>query len=144
MKLADWAEYGLSWFTGRGIYSREITLPADYLKPGTKIILDLGKVNWLAELWVNNKLVKYFPWGEFSADVTDYLKPGVNKISIIVSNLRANEAYWNIPDAMLENSRARWWHQGATDREKERLESGLFGPLRLIPYQWIEKHMAGL
>jgi hypothetical protein len=144
VKLADWAEYGLGWFTGWGIYSQEITVPAKYLKPGIKIILDLGQVNWFAELWVNDKLVKFFPWGDFSADVTGYLKPGTNRISIIVSNLRANEAYWNIPDNMLENSKARWWHQGATDREKERLKSGLFGPVRLIPYQRVEKHFSGL
>jgi len=144
VRLADWTEYGLGWFTGRGIYSKEINIPADYLKPGTRIILDLGKVNWFAELWVNNKLVKYFPWGEFSADVTDYVKPGMNKISIIVSNLRANEAYWDIPDEMLENSRARWWHQGATRRERQRLESGLFGPVRLIAYKRIGKKLVGL
>ncbi len=143
VKLADWAEYGLGWFTGRGIYTQQVTIDADYCKDGTKIILDLGKVNWFAELWINHKLVKYFPWGEFSTDVTDYLKPGVNTISAIVSNLRANGAYWDVPDEMLENARARWWHNGATDREIERLESGLFGPVRLIPYQHIEKRIAG-
>lgn len=144
VKLASWNEYGLSWFTGRGIYSKEISLTEDYISPDTKIILDLGKVNWFVELWVNDKLVKYFPWGEFSADVTDYVKPGMNKISVIVSNLRANETYWNTPDEMLENARARWWHQGATDRERQRLESGLFGPVRLIYYKQNENKSAGL
>jgi hypothetical protein len=142
VELADWTDYGLGWFTGRGIYTQQVTVPEKYLESDTKVILDLGKVNWFAELWINGKLVKYFPWGEFSADVTDYLKPGINTVSVIVSNLKANEAYWNVPDEMLENARARWWHNGATDREKERLESGLFGPVRLIPYQRIEKHIA--
>jgi hypothetical protein len=141
IKPADWADYGLGWFTGRGICTKQVTIPEDYLKSANKIILDLGRVNWFAELWINHKLVRYFPWGDFSADVTDYLKPGVNTVSVIVSNLRANEAYWNVPDEMLENAGARWWHNGATDREIERLKSGLFGPVRLIPYQRIEKHI---
>ncbi len=140
VKLASWADYGLSWFSGRGVYSKEINLSEKYLNPETRIILDLGKVNWFAELWVNNKLVKFFPWGEFSADVTDYVKPGMNKISIIVSNLRCNEAYCNTPDSMLENARARWWHQGATNRESQRLESGLFGPVRMIVQKQIENN----
>ncbi len=144
VKLADWTEYGLAWFSGRGIYSQEINLTEKYINPETKIILDLGKVNWFAELWVNDKLVKYFPWGEFSADITDCVKPGVNKISVIVSNLRANEAYWDTPDSMLENARAGWWHQGSTDREKQRLESGLFGPVRLNAYQRFEKDLTGM
>jgi hypothetical protein len=144
VNLSDWAGYGMGWFTGRGVYSKEINIDADYLKEGTKLIFDLGKVNWFAELWINHKLVKYFTWGPFEADVTDYVKPGVNNISIIVSNLRANEAYWDIPDQMLENARARWWHNGATDREKERLDSGLFGPVRLVPYKHIEKNIADL
>ena len=144
VNLADWSEYGLGWFTGRGIYTNEIDISPDYLKEGTKLVLDLGKVNWFAELWINGKLVKYFTWGPFETDVTGYLKPGTNSISVIVSNLRANQAYWDIPDSMLENARARWWHNGATDREKERLDCGLFGPVRLIPYKHIEKNIADL
>ncbi len=144
VELADWSGYGLGWFSGRGIYSKEVTVNENYLRDGSKIILDMGRINWFAELWVNHKLVKYFPWGEFTADVTEYLEPGKNTITIIVSNMKANEAYWDIPDDMIENARARWWHNGATDREIERLESGLFGPVRLVPYKYIEKQVADL
>jgi hypothetical protein len=143
VRLVEWTEYALDWFSGRGIYSQEININEKFINPETKIILDLGKVNWFAELWVNDRLVKYFPWGEFSANITDYVKPGMNKISVIVSNLRANEAYWDIPDEMLENARARWWHQGATMREVERLNSGLFGPVRMIVQKQIENNLQG-
>ena len=137
--LADWSEYGLSWFSGRGIYTQKVQLDKNYFNKGLKLMLNLGKLNWFAEVWINHQLVKFFPWGEFSIDVTKYVTTGENEISVIVSNLTANKEYWDVPDAVLDRASSRWWHNGATDREKDKLQSGLFGPIQIVPFTFFEK-----
>lgn len=137
-QLAPWKELGLNGFTGRAIYTKEFTLPKGFQEKEVKTILDLGEVKWFAEVWINGQLVKYFPWGDFKTDVTPCLKKGKNKITVIISNLRANEAFNAVPDALMEDPYNRWWQQGVTLREKDRLESGLTGPVRFVPIKYIE------
>ena len=98
------------------------------------MIIDLGEVNHFAEIWINDQLVDYRAWAPFRADITQYIRPGENKITIIVANLLANQASWNMLDANIDNKDARWWHFGSILREKEKLQSGLMGPVRLIPF----------
>lgn len=136
--LIPWKNFGLEWYTGRAIYKKDFSLPPKFDDENIKIILDPGKVKWFAEIWVNNQLVKYSTRESYKTDITKYLKKGKNSISIVVSNLKANEAFWNVPDALVEDYFNRWWQQGATLREKEKLESGLLGPVRLIPMQYKE------
>ncbi|MCX6326929.1 MAG: glycosyl hydrolase, partial [Bacteroidia bacterium] len=137
--LNNWESYGLGWFSGRGIYTQEFSLPKDYINANLKLILNPGKINWFAEIWINHKLVRFCPWGEFPTDITKYVNEGTNVVSIIVSNLSANKEYWDVPDAVLNDSFSRWWHNGATDRESNCLESGLLGPVQIIPQTVFEK-----
>jgi hypothetical protein len=142
-EISPWEELGLGWYTGRGIYRKEFILPESYLDRDVKIVLDPGCVRWFAEIWINGELVRQGPWGDYRTDVTAYLRKGRNHVSIVVSNLKANEAFYAMPDATLDDPRNRWWQQGATLREKERLESGLLGPVRLIPCLHMEKDLSG-
>jgi hypothetical protein len=139
VRLIPWKELGLEWYTGRGIYTKEFVLPAGFDSKGVRTILDLGEVKWFAEIWINGQLVKFFPWGDFKAEATQYLKKGKNRVDIVVSNLRANETFRDIPDELIEQPYNRWWHQGVVLREKDRLVSGLLGPVRLIPMQYVEQ-----
>lgn len=137
--LNNWASYGLGWFSGRGIYTHEFKLTKAYFDSDLTLILDPGKINWFAEIWINHKLVRYCPWGEFPSDITKYVKEGNNTVSIIVSNLSANKEFWDVPDAVLSNCVSRWWHNGATERESGCLESGLMGPVQIKPQSKFEK-----
>lgn len=132
--LTSWTEKGLWWYSGRGVYKKEITIPAEYFDTNIKMELDLGEVGHFAEIWVNGKLVKYFPWGPFKADVTDYLREGSNQITVITANLLASKASWNIPDDNVHDEKSRWWHDGTLAREPDKLKSGLIGPVQIIPY----------
>lgn len=132
--LQPWAEAGLTWYSGKAIYVQNIIIPKKYFGDDKKLMLDLGAVNHFAEIWINNKLVKYCPWAPFEADITSYVQPGANRISIVVANLLANEASWNLMDANIDNKAARWWNYGSIMREKEKLVSGLLGPVRIIPF----------
>lgn len=144
IKLASWRDLGLNWFSGRAIYKNEFDFSYDIDSNKYRFILDPGDVKWFSEIWVNGKLVKYSPFGDHKADISEFIKKGKNKISIIVSNLRANETIWEMPDQSLiekaEDTKNwnRWCQQGATLREKGKLESGLLGPVRLIPIKYVE------
>lgn len=131
--LRFWHELGLEWYSGRAVYSKEADIPASYLGENIRLLLDPGQVNYFAEIWVNGKLVTFRPWPPFETDITAYIKPGKNRITLVVSNLLANQATWNILDDNLSVREARWWHQGHLMREKEKLVSGLGGPVRIIP-----------
>ena len=51
-----------------------------------------------------------------------------------MANLLANEASWSMLDANIDTKEGRWWNYGSIMREKEKLISGLLGPVQLIPY----------
>jgi len=136
-ELLSWDEIGLEWYTGRVVYSKEFELPDGYLGKDRRIIFHPGKVKWFAEIWINGELVRQGPWGDYCCDITDQLKKGKNRVNVVISNLKANEAFYAMPDATLDETRNRWWQQGATLREKERLESGLLGPVMLMPQEYV-------
>jgi hypothetical protein len=132
--LVSWNEMGLEWYSGRALYTKKVEVPANYLQQGIRLVLNLGQTNYFAEIWVNDKLVTFCPWAPFEADITGTLKAGENKISLVVANLLANQAAWNILDSNITDKAARWWHYGSIQREKDKIISGLLGPVRIIPF----------
>lgn len=132
--LGPWSDNSLGWYSGRTVYTHSVELDAAYCRAGSRLVIDLGQVNHFAEIWVNDQLVTYRAWAPFTADLTKFIHPGKNKISIVVANLLANEAMWNMMDANIDNKDARWWNFGSIMREKEKLVSGLIGPVQLVPY----------
>ena len=133
--LRSWTDMGLNWYSGRAMYSHALQLPKEYFEANQKLMLDLGTVDHFAEIWINDQLVKYFPWAPFEADITSYVHAGTNKITSVVANLLANGATWNLMDANIDNKAARWWNYGSIMREKEKLVSGLLGPVRIISFR---------
>jgi len=134
VELDSWTKQGLDWYSGRGLYSKKITIPKIYLGDDKRLILSLGDVRFCAEIWVNSKLVTYRPWQPYTVDITDFVKVGENTITIVVANLKANQMYWDIYDAALTNLRSRWVHHGTVLRQPYRLLSGLIGPVKIVPY----------
>ena len=134
-RLIPWNDMGLGWYSGRAIYTKTVNLPPSFLAKDMRLMLDLGVVDHFAEIWVNGKLVTYCPWPPFKADISGFVKEGENVFSVVVANLVANRASWNILDANLPNREARWWHDGSILREREKLVSGLLGPVQIVPYK---------
>lgn len=136
--LQDWQDMGLWWYSGRGIYTTDFIMPSDFQKINSTYVLDLGRVNHFAEVWLNGTLVETKPWQPFTVDVTKFLRNGDNTLSVVVTNLLANEMRWNIFDDATTWARSRWWHDGTLLRESEKLVSGLLGPVRIVPYREVE------
>ena len=112
LSLGDWAKAGvLETYSGGAWYRRTISLTEEQARG--KVTLDLGRAAASAEVFVNGKPagVKVAP--PWQLDVTSLVRPGENRLEILVCNTLANH-YVTIPTH----------YRGST-------VSGLLGPVRL-------------
>ena len=112
--LGDWCDYALESYSGGAIYAKTVKLDANHLKG--KIILDLGKVNSTAEVYVNGKPAGVRLGRPYRFDVTGLLQEGENKIEVKIYNTLANHYSIGYP--------TRYVYEGQT-------VSGLLGPAKL-------------
>ena len=101
--LADWKTWGFPAFSGLLEYSTTVTIDR---VDGT-MVLDLGKVAYAAEVWVNDVPCGMRLWAPYTFDVTKAAKTGRNVIRVRVANL-INNSYGDVR------------------------ESGLLGPVRIL------------
>ena len=101
--LEDWGKWGLTKFSGLLDYSRSVNID----KVDGQLLLDLGKVCHVAEVWVNGQSVGSRMWGPYVFDITAAAKPGPNEIRVRVANL-INNSYGDLQ------------------------ESGLLGPVKIL------------
>ena len=92
-QLVSWTarpEKGIRYYSGIAVYERAAIVPADLLKPGGKIMLDLGAVKNLTRITVNGTAFPELWKPPFRCDITAAVKPGVNRITVEVVNLWVN------------------------------------------------------
>ncbi len=121
---------GLDWYSGRGVYHTTFQRPAAH--SGSTFHLDLGELCYTGEVWLNGKLVDSLVWPPYRVDVTNFVRPGRNELTVVTANLLANEMRWNLFDSAISVPLSRWWHDGNILRDGDKLRSGLIGPVRLI------------
>lgn len=122
-------------FSGTGVYTVNFTLPQ---KNAGDYLLDLGRVNESAHVWVNGHDVGILWSLPFTARVGTYLKQGTNTLKIEVVNLMANR----IRDMDRKGIKWRNYHEinfvninyKPFDASKwEPQVSGLLGPVTVVP-----------
>ena len=92
-QLSDWKDHpndSIRYFSGTATYTKSIEPPRDRLAKDLRVVLDLGEVRNVAEISLNGRPVGVSWMPPFELDVTDYLRPGVNTLSIALTNLWAN------------------------------------------------------
>jgi len=87
---------------------------------GGRFYLDLGVVNNIATVRVNGKSAGIELWSPYQLEITELLKAGSNRLEIGVTNTLANRYGQGRP--------------GLTEKP----ESGLLGPVRLVPAKVLE------
>ena len=126
--LGDWRRHGLEWYSGFASYKNSFKISE---KSG-RYILDLGHVCHQAEVWINSKKVGERIWAPYKLDVTEFLKDGDNEIVVIVSN---SAGVWH-QFALVDEGEAlgwnRYWNHDNIQRERDKLISGLIGPVKII------------
>jgi hypothetical protein len=143
------------YFSGMATYEKSFDLPADFPARTKRLTLEFGdgkpavatalnsRVNSFralleppvaegAVVFVNGRRAGSVWCPPYSIDVTEFLKPGENKLRVLVGNTAVNYmAGHALPDYRLLNLRYGERFQ-AQDMDKVRAEpSGLLGPIRL-------------
>ena len=113
-------------FSGTATYSSEIDL-GDLPTDGA-VMLDLGRVEQIAEVAINGQTVATLWAPPFRLDITPYVKAGVNRIEVKVTNTWRNRLAY---DASLPEKERKTWaiHTPGANAPVE--PAGLIGPVRV-------------
>jgi hypothetical protein len=84
--LEFWDVWGLQKFSGYVDYTKEFKL----IKSKGKILLELGTVWHMAQVWVNGQEVGRRLWPPYRFDITKSVKKGENRIQVRIGNLISN------------------------------------------------------
>jgi len=155
--LISWSEHadaGVRHFSGTAAYRKTFAAPAELLRPGRTVWLDLGKVCVMARVSLNGRDLGRLWKPPFRVEVTGVLKPGANALEVEVVNLWVNRMIGD--EDLLEDSARnpdgtlkKWpaWLQAGRPSPTGRYtfttwplwkkdaplrESGLLGPVRLL------------
>ncbi|MFP5041307.1 glycosyl hydrolase [Parasediminibacterium sp. JCM 36343] len=91
--LVDFSKYenkDVNYFSGTAHYTKQIQLTALELAKGKRVMLDLGTVNDIVQLHVNNNNMGVLWYPPYKKDITEALKVGANTLDIAVTNTWAN------------------------------------------------------
>lgn len=135
--LGSWtrqADPALRFFSGTAHYRKTFTLPTGWKKSGQRVALDLGNLWTIGEAWLNGSSLGVLWTQPFRVDCTEALREGANELTVAVTNTWFNRL---VGDAALpaaeRTTRTNIVASGGQPWAKlAPLDSGLFGPVRLI------------
>jgi hypothetical protein len=147
-------DFSVRHFSGTASYINNFQLPEKAVQPSQRVMLDLGRVEVIAEVTLNGRLLGTL-WKEpYRMDITNALITGTNKLEISVTNLWPNrmvgDAYlpnendydeddlikkfpeWYIHNQAKPGQRITFSSWNNFKKTDPLLESGLLGPVRLL------------
>jgi hypothetical protein len=130
LPLGSWtdnANSAIRYFSGTATYTKAVHVPK--VTRGSRVILELGEVDDIAEIVVNGKSIRTLWKAPYRADVTDALKSGNTEIQIKVTNRWVNRL---VGDAQPGATKIGWTVKPAYSANAPLLPSGLLGPVRLL------------
>jgi len=140
-RLEPWTanpDDGVKYFSGTATYTKTFEASQTWLRPGAKLLLDLGTVKDLAEVSVNGKPLATLWKPPYQLDATGALKPGANQLEIRITNQWSNRQMGDrlgpaekrvLPPA------TGLMMGGGRGGPQTPAESGLIGPVTLIAQQ---------
>ena len=131
-QLTDWTTFSsdndIRYYSGHAVYETSFrckSLP----KKGQTVVLDLGRVENMATVYVNGQRLSTAWHAPYRVDITAAVKKGNNSLRIVVVNTWANALQGN------DEGKAPFggiWTNGKYRKEsKELLPAGLLGPVRI-------------
>ena len=134
-QLKPWCELPLSEeakaFSGTVEYQTTFTL--DALPAGQHCRIDLGKVDMMAEVQVNGQPATLLWSAPYEADITPWVKAGVNTLTIRVTSSWYNRLVY---DAGQPETARKTWVLRWPDAQAPLRPTGLMGPVQLHWYEY--------
>lgn len=131
-KLTSWTDSpaeGIKYYSGTAVYHKTFDVTKAQLVQGEKILLNLGEVSDMAEVYLNKVKLDTLWKAPFQADITKAVKAGKNQLEIRVTNEWTNRMVGDqaAPDKkILDNYVMPFGGKYKTGT------SGLLGPVKLI------------
>jgi hypothetical protein len=132
-QLVSWTESndsGVKYFSGTATYSKTFEVRKEWQTSGHRILLDLGVVRDMAEVYVNEARVDFVWKPPFELDITNAVKTGTNKLRVLVTNEWTNRLIGDKehPDQKILDSYPLPFGR----RQYDLSASGLIGPVKLL------------
>ena len=131
--LVDWTqrpEPGIKYYSGTAEYDKTIEVPADWVRPGRVVTLDLGDLESLAKVTLNGHDLGCLWSPPYRVDVTGILRSGPNTLLIKVTDTWVNRLIGDdgLPSSQRFTSTTRSFYSANSPL----IPSGLFGPVTLV------------
>jgi hypothetical protein len=134
-QLTDWSLHpndSIKYYSGAAVYTTSFT--TGDIPSGKRLLLDVGTAKVMAVVKVNGREAGTAWTAPWQVDITDFVKPGENKLEIEVVNTWVNRL---IGDSKLPESQRKTWANVNPYKPDSPLEvSGLLGPVRLLRSEW--------
>ncbi len=140
--LHSWTESddpNVKYYAGLGRYEQSFDVPASWLVEDRQVVLDLGNLWTVARVQVNGQDAGTLWKAPYRLEVTAWLRPGANHLMVEVANTWSNRL---VGDAKLPAAKrvartniTRSGTPGLPWSEVPLRESGLLGPVQLVPRQ---------
>jgi hypothetical protein len=90
ISLHKHSDDGVKYFSGTATYTHGFSILHQKLNQDKRLLLDLGRVEVIAEVSVNGKDFDILWKRPYMVDVTNAIKPGINKLEIKITNVWPN------------------------------------------------------
>jgi len=133
-KLMDFRESsdpGIKYFSGIATYIKTVDIAQETIDKGD-VIIDLGLVNNLAEVWVNGKLAGTTWKPPYRVDITDYVTAGSNDIEIKAVNTWVNRLIGDAQPGVSDDEKITLTTRQFYRENSPLVPSGLIGPVDII------------
>lgn len=126
--LAPWCELPMSKegqaFSGSATY----TTTFNWSNESKEVMLDLGKVSMIAEVFINDQKVRTLWCCPYVANITSFINEGKNKLQVKVTSTWFNRLVY---DASLPEAERKTWTIAGPSADAQLKEYGLLGPVNL-------------
>jgi len=132
-RLTDWTkrpEEGVKYYSGTAVYRTSLDVDEDAWPPKGRRLLDLGSVEVMARVRLNDKDLGVVWTPLLRVDITDTLRPGRNTLEVEVVSCWPNRLIGD--EHLPEQKRYTWSTWNPYKKDSPLLPSGLLGPVRIL------------
>lgn len=125
------SDAGIKYFSGTATYTNTFALGKKLFRRKAmpkRIVLDLGDVKDLAEVYVNDRRLGVVWRAPFRIDITDAVKPGHNSLTLKVVNVWHNRL---VGDVQPGARPVAWTQMEFYKPDEPLMEAGLLGPVKI-------------